>query len=214
MSSSNVHYFTRRAKSYSDSDLSCHSLSTNIGSDTCHNVYDTPNFAQPPQNWIQGIWPPDAIHGWVNLNHEASLSSSLTMQIGDTKAGVLVGKDRYGNKYFENLEEDLPLRTRWVDYKDKELDATQIDPGWHAWMSYMVDKPPSEDPLMAFGKRPWESPETKVNMTLSRGAYKPYSTYVTVAVRVERLLTYLQGEAKDKCLGPSGQTKRWQHTIQ
>ena len=98
---------------------------------------------------------------------------------GDTKAGVLVGKDRYGNKYFENLEEDLPLRTRWVDYKDKELDAGQIDPGWHAWMSYMVDKPPSEDALLQFGKRPWESPETKINNTLSRGAYKPYSTYVS-----------------------------------
>lgn len=89
---------------------------------------------------------------------------------------MLVGSDRYGNKYFENLEEDLPLRTRWVDYKDKELDAGQIDPGWHAWMSYMIDKPPSEDTLLQFGKRPWESPETKINNTLSRGAYKPYST--------------------------------------
>ncbi|KAK5094876.1 hypothetical protein LTR70_003810 [Exophiala xenobiotica] len=96
--------------------------------------------------------------------------------MGDTKAGVLVGKDRYGNKFFENLEQDLPLRTRWVDYKDKELDASQIDPGWHAWMSYMVDKPPSEDPLMQFGTRPWENPETVKNVTLSRGAYKPYST--------------------------------------
>lgn len=103
----------------------------------------------------------------------------LTTVTGDTKAGVLVGKDRYGNKYYENLEEDLPLRTRWVDYKDKELDASQMDPGWHAWTKYMVDKPPSEDPLLQFGKRPWESPETKVNLTLSRGAYRPYSTCVT-----------------------------------
>ena len=100
----------------------------------------------------------------------------LTQPIGDTKAGVLVGKDRYGNKYFENLQEDLPLRTRWVDYKDYELDASQIDPGWHAWMSYMVDKPPSEDPIMQFGTRPWENPETVKNVTLSRGAYKTYST--------------------------------------
>ncbi len=27
---------------------------------------------------------------------------------GDTKAGTLIAKDRYGNKYFENLEEELP----------------------------------------------------------------------------------------------------------
>lgn len=27
---------------------------------------------------------------------------------GDTKAGTLIGTDRYGNKYFENLEDELP----------------------------------------------------------------------------------------------------------
>lgn len=27
---------------------------------------------------------------------------------GDTKAGALVGTDRYGNKYYENIEEELP----------------------------------------------------------------------------------------------------------
>ena len=43
--------------------------------------------------------------------------------MGDTKVGTLVGVDRYGNKYFENKEE-LPLRTRWVDYKDKEFDPS------------------------------------------------------------------------------------------
>ncbi|KAH0537379.1 hypothetical protein FGG08_005821 [Glutinoglossum americanum] len=50
--------------------------------------------------------------------------------IGDTKAGALIGTDRFGNKYFENLAEELPLRTRWVDYKDKEFDASHIEPGW------------------------------------------------------------------------------------
>jgi hypothetical protein len=32
----------------------------------------------------------------------------LTWFTGDTKAGTLIGTDRYGNKYFENLEEELP----------------------------------------------------------------------------------------------------------
>lgn len=104
----------------------------------------------------------------------------LTNVAGDTKSGVLVGQDRFGNKYYENLQEDLPLRTRWIDYKDKEFDASQVDPGWHAWISYMVDKPPTEDSLMQFGKRPWESPEPKINNTLSRSAYKPYSTWVSI----------------------------------
>ncbi|KAK2801725.1 hypothetical protein FQN50_007640 [Emmonsiellopsis sp. PD_5] len=49
--------------------------------------------------------------------------------MGDTKAGTLIATDRYGNKYYENMEE-LPLRTRWVDYRQKEFDASQIDAGW------------------------------------------------------------------------------------
>jgi hypothetical protein len=28
--------------------------------------------------------------------------------IGDTKAGTLIGTDRYGNKFYENLAEELP----------------------------------------------------------------------------------------------------------
>ena len=43
-------------------------------------------------------------------------------------------------------------------------------------MSYLVDKPPSEDHLIAFGARPWESQTPKINYTLSRAAYRPYST--------------------------------------
>ncbi|KIV77322.1 hypothetical protein PV11_09126 [Exophiala sideris] len=96
--------------------------------------------------------------------------------IGDTKYGALVGQDRYGNKYYENLEEDLPLRTRWVDYKNKELDASHIEPGWHAWMSYMVDKPPPDDKIMQRGLRPWEPEKPMINNTGGRAAYTPYST--------------------------------------
>ncbi|THZ08816.1 hypothetical protein D6C93_00332, partial [Aureobasidium pullulans] len=98
------------------------------------------NAAQPAPNWSQG----------------------------DTKAGTLVGKDRYGNKYFENLE-DLPLRTRWCDYKDQEFNP-------HAWMSYMVDKPPSQDPLLQRQVRPWEPAEHRPCLTWSRSAYRPFST--------------------------------------
>ena len=28
--------------------------------------------------------------------------------IGDTKAGTYIATDRYGNKYYENLEQELP----------------------------------------------------------------------------------------------------------
>ncbi|KAI9677491.1 MAG: hypothetical protein M1817_006445 [Caeruleum heppii] len=96
--------------------------------------------------------------------------------LGDTKAGTFIGKDRFGNKYFENQVEELPLRTRWVDYVNKEYDPSQIEPGWHAWMSYMVDKPPTEDPVIQTGVRPWELTEHRPNLTISRAAFKTYST--------------------------------------
>ncbi|RJE23311.1 NADH-ubiquinone oxidoreductase subunit [Aspergillus sclerotialis] len=100
------------------------------------------------------------------------------MYIGDTKAGTFIGADRYGNKYYENTKEseELPLRTRWVDYKEHEYDPSQLEPGWHAWISYMVDTSPTADKVMQTGLRSWELPEHRPNMTLSRGAFKTYST--------------------------------------
>ncbi|RFU35890.1 hypothetical protein B7463_g468, partial [Scytalidium lignicola] len=94
---------------------------------------------------------------------------------GDTKAGALIATDRYGNKYFENVEDELPLRTRWVDYKDKDLDASHIEPGWHAWLAYMVDKPPTQDPILQTQVRAWEQRHVP-NPTMSRAAFKTYST--------------------------------------
>lgn len=45
-------------------------------------------------------------------------------------------------------------------------------------MSYLVDKPPTEDALLRTGQRPWEIPEHRQNLTATRGAFKTYSTYV------------------------------------
>lgn len=70
------------------------------------------------------------------------------------------------------------MRTRWVDYKDHDFDAATIEPGWHAWISYSVDKPPTQDSLLAIKKREWEDTEIRPipNYTMTWGAYKPYST--------------------------------------
>lgn len=56
----------------------------------------------------------------------------------------------------------------------------QIEPGWHAWISYSVNKPPTEDSLLAYKRRPWEDTDAKTipNYTFTKGAYRPYNTYV------------------------------------
>ncbi|ROW15867.1 hypothetical protein VPNG_02578 [Cytospora leucostoma] len=94
---------------------------------------------------------------------------------GDTKAGALIGTDKYGNKYYENWTDELPLRTRWVDYKNSDYDPAQSEPLWHAWLAYAVDKPPTEDPLAKI-PRSWAKPYHIPNLTATRAAYKPYST--------------------------------------
>lgn len=87
-----------------------------------------------------------------------------------------------------------PVRTRWVDYKNHDFDAAQIEPGWHAWMSYAVDKAPSQDPTLAYKRRAWEDTDYKTipNYTLTRGAYKPYNTYAAQSPRqrVCKLIQY------------------------
>ncbi|KAL2020564.1 hypothetical protein VTK56DRAFT_8152 [Thermocarpiscus australiensis] len=96
--------------------------------------------------------------------------------IGDTKAGVLVGTDKFGNKYYENKDE-LPLRTRWVDYAKHDYDAAHIEPLWHAWISYAVDTPPHQDPVKAASDaRPWAPKDHVPNNTFGRTAYRPYNT--------------------------------------
>lgn len=39
--------------------------------------------------------------GWKEYAHQMNT-------IGDTKAGTLIGADRFGNKYYENLQDELP----------------------------------------------------------------------------------------------------------
>lgn len=55
--------------------------------------------------------------------------------------------------------------------------SAQIEPLWHAWISYAVDTPPTLDPL-AKTARSWAKPYHIPNYTATRGAYKPYNTYV------------------------------------
>ncbi|KAH8734021.1 NADH ubiquinone oxidoreductase subunit NDUFA12-domain-containing protein [Ilyonectria robusta] len=97
------------------------------------------------------------------------------LYIGDTKYGRLVGTDRAGNKFFENNEE-LPLRTRWVEYAKHDYDAAHIEPGWHAWISYSLDTPPTEDALIKAGTRHFEPTKAIPNYTQTRGAFKTYNT--------------------------------------
>jgi len=46
------------------------------------------------------------------------------------------------------------------------------------WISYGVDKPPTEDPLMKTLDRPWAAAANSPNYTATPGAFKTYNTLV------------------------------------
>lgn len=98
--------------------------------------------------------------------------------IGDTKAGTLVGADVYGNKYYENdTEDEIHLRTRWVEPKDHYFDLSQVEPGWHFWLAYGVDVPPHKTAEHLKSVRAYPAPtQNYQNMTGTPGAYVCYNT--------------------------------------
>ncbi|KAJ1393948.1 NADH ubiquinone oxidoreductase subunit NDUFA12-domain-containing protein, partial [Ochromonadaceae sp. CCMP2298] len=67
-------------------------------------------------------------------------------QIGDLKFGELKGSDKFGNRYYEDL--DLPYgQHRWVEYANAHnYDASMIQPEWHGWMHHVYDETPNDPP--------------------------------------------------------------------
>jgi NADH:ubiquinone oxidoreductase subunit len=61
---------------------------------------------------------------------------------------------------------------------ETQPNRAHIEPGWHAWISYAVDQPPTEDRLLLTKQRRWETPVIVPNLTATPGAYKPYNTWV------------------------------------
>jgi NADH:ubiquinone oxidoreductase subunit len=75
-----------------------------------------------------------------------------------------VGSDEFGNTYWR---EKKGLR-RWVTYAGN-ADPTTIPPGWHSWMHYRTDVPPSDE---SYAGHSWERAHLP-NLTGTAGAYRP-----------------------------------------
>ncbi|CAH2056274.1 unnamed protein product, partial [Iphiclides podalirius] len=93
----------------------------------------------------------------------------------ELKDGVLVGEDKFGNKYFENPRYFFS-RNRWVEYSDKfnmDYDGSQVPAEWFGWLHYKTDLPPHEDPNRP--KYKWML-DYNENMSGTTGQFTPYST--------------------------------------
>lgn len=79
--------------------------------------------------------------------------------------GKYVGKDSFGNKYYQSS-----TNRRWVIYKD-EINASKIPNEWYSWMHFLKNEIPSKD----VKKYNWQLNHTE-NLTGTKLAYKPSGT--------------------------------------
>lgn len=79
--------------------------------------------------------------------------------------GKLVGKDNFGNRYYENRKaESNGKRRRWVVYKG-QAEPSKVPAQWHGWLHYMTDKLPEK-------RYDWQR-EHLPNLTGTTFAYYP-----------------------------------------
>ena len=78
-------------------------------------------------------------------------------------SGKFIGKDNFGNKYYENKK-----GKRWVIYND-EIDASKIPVEWYSWMHFTSNKIEKSHELK---KYEWQKPH-QPNLTGTEAAYYP-----------------------------------------
>ena len=85
--------------------------------------------------------------------------------------GIYVGSDEGGNRYYRSKAQTGPngRERRMVIYAGGYAEASTIPPGWHGWMHYRTDVPPSEE---SYTPHAWEKPH-EANYTGSARAYRP-----------------------------------------
>ena len=76
--------------------------------------------------------------------------------------GKFVGKDQFGNKYYQNKRNE-----RWVIYSS-DIEASKITSEWFMWIHHTTDKPPLENKKSYF----WQKKHLE-NLTGTDNAYKP-----------------------------------------
>lgn len=96
--------------------------------------------------------------------------------------GEKVGTDEAGNTYYQTrggkVDPALGYVRRWVIYAG-HAEASKIPPGWHGWLHYRVDTPPSRE---SYVPRDWQVPHRE-NPTGSPAAYRPKGSIVGAARR-------------------------------
>lgn len=92
------------------------------------------------------------------------------------RKGELVGEDDAGNRYYRERNGSR----RWVIYNGL-AEASKIPPGWHGWIHYRTDVPPTDE---SYEPKDWQKPHQE-NLTGTAGAYFPPGSLATPEKRPE-----------------------------
>ncbi len=92
------------------------------------------------------------------------LEPTIGTRVLTRRRGREVGKDRFGNRYFVDRDDD---RRRWVLFNG-EPEASRVPAEWHGWLRGATDELPGD----ADERRPWEK-EHVPNLTGTPEAYRP-----------------------------------------
>ena len=76
--------------------------------------------------------------------------------------GKYVGSDDYGNKYYQNKQDE-----RWVIYANN-IEATKITSEWYLWIHHTIDKIPNKEE----NKYAWQKKHLE-NQTGTDKSFKP-----------------------------------------
>ncbi len=84
--------------------------------------------------------------------------------------GRFVGKDDFGNRYYEQKKGEgfLGKPRRWVTYTDL-AEPSKVPADWHGWLHHTWDETPQDRPL---AHKHWEKPHQE-NLTGTALAYAP-----------------------------------------
>ena len=103
-------------------------------------------------------------------------------------SGQYVGKDEYGNRYFQERKKRKNRRQkRWVIYNGI-AEPSKVPPHWHGWLHYTHDTPPIEGE--AIKKYSWQQ-EHLPNLTGTVNRYLPKGHVLKGAQRAKNSADYV-----------------------
>lgn len=102
--------------------------------------------------------------------------------------GQYVGKDEFGNEYFQERKKPKNRRRkRWVMYKGTP-EPSKVPPHWHGWLHYTTDNAPVEG--ASIKRYDWQK-EHLPNLTGTSARYLPDGHILKGGKRAKNVADYV-----------------------